>query len=186
VLFRSGCFTKTLRVRESEFIFKSKEYIDYLGYEKRDTVWDNETNKMKVEYYLSNRLKTTKYFSGTGLIDSDIVLFYLQGMLTKGSQEFDTDLATKKDGIKIRVKFKLITTTDFLKLSPEYNFPEGLSRLAAQKNEVYVYVMEVSGFIGLFYSAKYFYVFEKAPPHRVIAYWGGLLQDAEFGYILIR
>ncbi len=181
-----GSFTKTLAVRQSEFVFKNKDYINYLGYEKRDTVWDDTINKMKVEYFLNNRLKAVKYFSGDGLIDSDVILFYLQGMLIKGSQELNNVLATKKDGLKIHVRFKLITITDFLKLAPEYNFPADLRRLAALRNEVYVYIMEITGITRLFYSARYYYVFEKTFPHRAIAYWGGSLTDAEFGCILIQ
>jgi hypothetical protein len=181
-----GSFTKMLRVKKSEFIFKSKDYIHYLGYEKRVTVWDDKTNQMRVQYYLNNRLKTTRYFSGAGIIDSDIVIFYLQGMLGQGIQELDNELVAKKDGLKIHVKFKLITTTDFLKLAPEYNFPENLQKLAGLTNETYVYVMEISGFTRLFYSSRYYYIFEKAPPHRVIAYWGGSLPDAEFGYIVTQ
>jgi hypothetical protein len=176
-----GSYTPALRVVKSEFVFKNQDLIAYLGHDHRVTAWDG-TSKIKVRYYLNNRLRAEKSFSDKGIVDSDIILFYLQGMLLKKTGDFQCELFGKKDGLSVNAKFRLVTTADFVKLAPEYNFPEGLRRISGLKNEVLVYIMELKGITRLFYGYKYYYVFEKGEPYRLIAYWGGPFREAEYGY----
>jgi hypothetical protein len=177
----SGTFTPAFRVIRSEFSFTNQDLITYLGHDQRVSVWDG-TSKIKVKYYLNNRLKSEKSFSDNGVVDSDIILFYLQGMLFKKSSDFQCELFGKKDGLTVNAGFRLLSATDFIKLAPEYDYPEGLRRISALRNEVLVYVMELKGLTRLFYGYKYYYVFEKTEPYRLIAYWGGPSREAEYGY----
>jgi len=176
-----GSFTPALRVVKSEFVFKDQDLITYLGHDQRVTVWEKPA-RIKVKYYRNGRLKSEKSFPDQGVVDSDIILFYLQAMLQKNAGDFQCELFGKKDGLIVSAGFRLLPTADFIKLAPEYNYPEGLRHISGLKNDVFVYVMELKGLPRLFYSNKYYYVFEKSEPYRLIAYWGGPLKEAEYGY----
>lgn len=177
-----------LRLKYSEWTTKNKNLIKLLGHDKRITLHDCETQKTIIQYYLGNRLKETKMFAyDEDTIDSDMINIYLQKKLAEGIQVFNCNVLLKARGLKLNVRFHRETVKDLIGFSQEYNFPEKFrefsNHFVQDNNEVYVYVMELTGIFKLFYPYKYYTAFTKSSPHRLVAYWGGAPRDADFIFI---
>ncbi|HEX3044210.1 MAG TPA: hypothetical protein VHY08_05610 [Bacillota bacterium] len=179
-----GDLNKSLRVVKSEFLFRNPEIIKSLGHDQRITISDPSKKAMTIKYYLQGREKESKTFSyDFNTIDSDTLIVFLQGMLLSGVQQFNCDLIAKGQRMKINVNFRLSEVAGFTP-DPESNLPEKLVQFLAQKTEKYIYEMKLTGVLNLIVPGKYYYVFEKTLPHRLIAYWGGTSNQAELAYIL--
>lgn len=179
-----GELNKSLRVLKSEFSFRNPEIVKSLGHDQRITITDSSRKTMTIKYYLQGREKETKTFSyDQNTIDSDTLIVYLQGMLLSGVQQFNSNLIVKGDRLKVGVNFRLLEVSDFTP-DPESNLPEKLVQFLKGKTEKYIYEMKLTGVLNLFVPGKYYYVFEKTPPHKLIAYWGGTSNRAEYAFIL--
>jgi hypothetical protein len=179
-----GDLNKSLRVLKSEFIFRNPDIIKSLGHDQRVTIADPSRKTMTIKYYFQGREKESKTFSyDFNTIDSDTLIVFLQGMLLSGVQQFNSDLVAKGQRIKINVDFRLIEAAEFAP-DPEFNLPDKLVRFLKEKDEKFIYEMKLTGVLNLFVPGKYYYVFDKTPPHKFIAYWGGASSRAEYAYIL--
>jgi hypothetical protein len=179
-----GELDKSLRVVKSEFLFRNPDIIKSLGHDQRITLSDPSRKAMTIKYYLQGREKESKSFGyDLNTIDSDTLIVFLQGMLLVGVQQFNSDLIAKGQRLKINVDFRLREVAEFTP-DPGANLPEKLVQFLEQKTEKYIYEMKLTGVLSLFAPGKYYYVFEKTPPHKLIAYWGGISNRAEYAYIL--
>lgn len=180
-----GRFDNSFKLKNSVFTFKSKDLIKLVGHDKRVTNAEQSQKLMSIKYYLNDRQKDVKMITcDANTVDSDILLFYLQGKLLEGNEKFNITLISKGSGMKVNAAFRLTTASDFLKLSPEYEFPADLKKISGESPERYVYVMELSGVAKIFFPYKYYYVYDKENPHSLIAYWGGPVKNGEYAYKL--
>lgn len=180
-----GSFDNSFNLRKSVYLFKDQDLIKLVGHDKRVTSAEQSQKSISIEYYLNNRQKNVKKITcDQNTVDTDILLFYLHGRLLDGNDRFNTSLITKSSGMKVNAGFRLITTSDLQKLSPEYNFPPIMKKIIDQKVDRYVYIMELNGIEKVFYPYRYYYVYDKEAPHNLIAYWGGSVKLAEYAYII--
>jgi hypothetical protein len=176
----------SLQVRESVFTFKNRDMIKSLGHDKRVTKFDAAKKLLAIEYYLNGKSKGVKKIpEDQNTVEGDTLMVFLQGMLLKKATNFNMDFIQKSRGLKVNANFTLRTINDFQKIAPEYNYPEQLKKLSKQPaEEVYLYVMELTGLPGFIYRYKYYFAYQKEPPYQVVAYWGGPPKDGEFGFVL--
>lgn len=179
-----GSFDNYFKLKNSVFLFKDKDLVKLVGHDKRVT--DAELpQKYSIRYYLNDKQKDVKQITyDNNTVDSDILLFYLQGKLLEGNSKFNISLISKGNGMKVNAVFRRLLTADLQKLSPEYNFPSEMKKLLEQKVERYVYIMDLSGVAKIFYPYRYYYIYTKESPHNLIAYWGGSPKTAEYAYVL--
>jgi hypothetical protein len=184
--FEFNChLDQSLLVRDSVFLFKNPNMIKFLGHDKRVTKVDKLKKIMEIEYFLNGFLKGVKKIPyDQNKVDSDTLLLFLQEKLLEKAVDFNKDVIQKAKGLRVNAEFKLITTSDLQLISPQYTFPEQFKKISKQPEEVYVYVMELTGLPSFIYPYKYYFAYRKALPCQLIAYWGGALKEEEFGYIL--
>lgn len=172
-------------LQNSKWTTKNKELIKLLGHDERRTFYDVKNRRIRIEYYLGDKLKTTKSIAyEKDTLDSDLIYLYLQEKLANGVEEFKGNVILKARGMRVNVMFQRKTMKDLAGFSPEYDFPgqfrESFDRILGKEAEVYVYVMQLTGVYKVFYPYKYYTAFSKSTPHRWLAFWGGAPNDADF------
>lgn len=181
-----GVLDKNLILQNSIIKNQEGKLIKALGHDKRVTKMNPEKQQIEIEYYRGNKLKKTKEFTyGSELLDSDILFLYLQQKLLQGRRDFKGSVLQKARGIKVNAEFKLFQVNDFEKLAPEYDFPAVLTDRTKYNHNVYVYVMQLTGILKIFYPHKYYYAYENTHPYNLLAYWGGEPGMAEFHFFAI-
>lgn len=180
-----SCLDRSLQVKDSIFVFKNQDMIKFLGHDKRVTKFNGVKNLLEIQYFLNGVLKSCKKIPcDQNTIDSDTLMVFLQGMLLKKSTNFNMNIIPKAKGMRVNANFNLIVTDDFQKVSPQYKFPEQFKKIAKQRAEVYVYIMELTGLPNLVYPYRYYFAYRKEPPYQSVAYWGGASKEEEFAYLL--
>lgn len=179
---------KELRLKDSKWVTKEKDLIKLLGHDKRITIYDLQSEKATIQYYMKGKLEKTKVVDyNQDILDSDIIYLYLQKMLVTGTTKFNCDVLLKARGLKMNVNFNRETVKDLTTFSPEYNFPrkfrEFADQLAGSDKRFFVYVMQLTGIYKLFYPHKYYTAFTESSPHQLVAYWGGAPKEADFMFI---
>jgi hypothetical protein len=181
----NGYLDTSLQVRDSVFVFKNQAMIQFLGHDKRVTKFDANKKLLEIKYFLNGALKESKKIPyDLNTVDSDTLLVFLQEMLLKQTGNFNMDLIQKAKGLRVNANFTMLTGEELQKNVLENNFPEQFKKLSQQPEEVYVYVMKLTGIPGFIYHYKYYFVYRKEAPYQLVAYWGGAPKEEEFGYIL--
>lgn len=181
-----GVLDKDLILQNSIIRNKEGKLIKALGHDKRVTKLDPEKQRIEIAYYRGDKLKVTKGITyDPGLLDSDILFLYLQQKLLMGTRDFHGSVLQKARGIRVNAKFKLFQVNDFKKLAPEYDFPAVYKDRTKYNQNVYVYVMQVTGILKIFYPHKYYYAYKNTYPYHLLAYWGGEPGMAEFHFFNI-
>jgi hypothetical protein len=184
--FEYNChLDQSLQVRDSVFVFKNQNMIKFLGHDKRVTKFDERNKLLEIEYFLNGSEKGVKRIPyDQNNVDSDTLLVFLQGKLLEKAASFNINVIQKAKGLQVNANFNLLITIDLQRISPQYTFPEQFKRISKQQEEVFVYVMELTGLPGFIYPYKYYFAYRKVLPYQLIAYWGGAPKEEEFGYFL--
>jgi hypothetical protein len=181
-----GVLDKDLVLQNSIIRNKEGKLIKTLGHDKRVTKLDPEKQRIEIAYYRGDKLKETKEITyAPGLLDSDILFLYLQQKLLMGIRNFQGSVLQKARGIRVNAGFKLYQVNDFEELAPEYDFPAVFKDRTKYDQDVYVYVMQLTGILKVFYPHKYYYAYENTYPYNLLAYWGGEPGMAEFHFFNI-
>ena len=176
-----GRLDPSLRLQDSISTFRDKELIKFLGHDKRVTHFDSLRRKLIIDYYLNSKLKQTKEIGyDFATVDSDTLYLFLQAMLLKGTKDFSGQIVLNGKGLRLDMDFKLDTTNDLQSFTPQYSFPEKFKLITKQKDEVYVFTTTLTGAVNIVFPYKYYFAFSKTYPYKLIAYWGGKPQEAEY------
>lgn len=130
--------------------------------------------------YIQGALKERKRHGYNGdILENNSVMQVLRGILLSGKRSsFWCDVLVA-DGWRLTVELILHERTDFMTLSPGYDFP---SELKAKQNgrRYFVYEMRVAGFAGVVYPHKFYMLLGFERPHQPEALWGGEPKWATF------
>ncbi|HYH04807.1 MAG TPA: hypothetical protein VEC37_17080 [Bacillota bacterium] len=168
-----------IHFKDSLVTLKNKELIKKAGFDQNVTRFDYLKKEVTVTQYLNNQQqKTQKMKYDSNLIDMEFLPLFLQCLLLKGITDFNADVLL---GGKIyNADFVLTTTVQIREAASMYKYPEKFLAGLKSRGEVYLYVVGATGAVKLLYPHQFYYAFEKKPPHRIVATWGGDPKESEY------
>jgi hypothetical protein len=180
----NGVVDSTLRLHESTAQFYDPAMIAFLGHDRRVTSFDEQRQKLTIDYYLKNKKKSTKTVTyDANTVDSDTLFLFLQAMMAENNPAFSGSLILNSKGLRLDADFERVAPADFAKLTPEYRFPERFAGLLKPAGGAYVYVLKLPGLVKAVFPYRYYYAFKKTAPYNLLAIWGGDPREAEFYFV---
>lgn len=173
---------KGLMVIESEIKYLDKDLIRKLGHDRRTARIDPKAGEsIIIDYFkkgqkIEGKTEDYKFFT----MNLDLIQITLQALTIKGVREFKCPAILPSKGWRAGVVFTRRESGDLTGLAPEYDYPDELTNLIGPDKKYYVWVMKLSGVLGMVYKDKYYCVFQKERPHRFVAYFGGDPKWVEF------
>ncbi len=154
------------------FTSNSDEMTKFLGYQKREGVIDS-AKVMHFTFEKNGDKSSKKAYYSPNAIDSFTLIPTLQHYLHYGLKDFTCHYIIQDRAIKVSLNFNYSNTNDISTISPEYTLPNFATTIPRLKQDIIAYQVTVTGFWGLFYKYKHYYLFQATPPHKYIGTWGG-------------
>lgn len=162
------------------YTITDEEMLKKMDFNKRSVTLSAD-GSYTIYLYQDNDLVETKSAKLIdGAIDIEVIQLFLQAMMIGGIDTFKSHVYVKEGGFKIKVEFTLIESDDLKSLMPDLDYPENFDLIVESSDSYSIYEATPKGLAGLFTDIKYFVAFEKEYPNKIVAYWGGPKNYAEF------
>lgn len=174
---------ESLQLVSKEVVVKDKRYIEAYDESRRVVLLNTQKNEIEIKSYSANQTETINYEDyKPGLLWQNSFELYLQAVLMNGVTSFKGKIFTDSNQKTVSVNFNHHISKNLQSISPKYNFPEKYTACTNLKQDVHIYELEITGFLSLFFSAKFYYAFAGNYPFELVAVWGGKMEDAFFSF----
>jgi hypothetical protein len=164
----------TFDVMSATFNVRNAPLIEKLAYDTR-TGHRNSQEEVVFNYYLDGKNTRTKgvYYTKNTL-DTFSLIPVLQHISDQSFRLIRTDLSVQHMAVKVPVLIQKDATNTLTQYLSIYTINDDLNAwISATKGPYFVFTLKVTGWQGLLYNHRHYYVFSARPPYRYIAHWGG-------------
>ena len=161
-----------MQIVQGELRFFHPEQIEQLGYDRRFTVQDYDTNKVITQFskYDQNSFRSDFEYD-VNTVDVESLPYYIQSIVTRGEDEFIGTLIDINSGKGYYVKMDIINGDRLNRFIKRSKAPETIKDIL--KNEdVTLYSIGMQGISRILVPYKYYVVLENETPHRIRIFWG--------------
>ena len=175
---------RNFNVLAASFNVFEKQIVEKINYNRR-TANRNQYDEVVFNFFLEDkkiRQKGVYYTKNT--LDTFSIIPVLQTLCKSDTAVFTADLGVQHMALKAPVKITKTTASDITIYFNNYTLPDVLQDYIKKTDQKFiVFTLKVSGWQGLLYSYRHYYVFKAQLPHDYVGHWGGADKTNLFSWV---